>query len=1039
MAYALLAALAAEAEQRRRGARTLLVAPTRGEGREILRALAREHGGWLGLEVTTVRPLALEMVGADLGARGLTLLDEFAEQALVDELLDEALEASPAAAHLRELAEGVGFRAAVREAVKALRLAGISSDDLRSAPLEDPAKHALVLHMLRGLEERLRTGSLADTAAVLEAATAALRDPARFPADSVLLLPGLGTRGIAGRFLRALEDRGARPLPHDRVIGFPAPSGLSWLEADAPASALGRMNDLSHAPSDPEPVTALDLFRASGITEELREVLRRILASGLRWDQAEIVTPDPGAYGPAFHALAIRLGIGVTFAVGLPVERTRPGRVVAAWLRWVRDGFPDAVLRRLLESGDLVGPTRFRDVDGAALSRRLRRLRVGWGRERYLTAIEAARRRLEAAGPRPYPEEDPEAASARHARDLHELEALHALVEPLLAAVPPIPTRVEAAPPPVTPGALARALSRFLDQVPAGGSVDDTAIERLRRILDRVSAELQRPTTFSAALAILAQHLAIRVPAPRAEGRAPWVSDGGHLHLSDVEHGGWSGREATFVVGLDAGRFPGTGAQDPILLDPERIALARHDLPTSGDRLEERRFRMAALLARLKGSVTLSYAAWEPIEGRTLTPSPQLLQVHRLIASRPSDGFEDLARRLGNPLSRIPSGAARLDVEDVWLGALAGDGRMRDGRAAVRASFSGLDAGLAAAEASVGDTIGPHHGLVAPRTRIDPRTDPSIVLSSTRLEALGTCPLRYFYQYVLGASPPEDPSFDPERWLDALRLGSLLHAVYDRTLRAASDEGISPPDPLFLERALSILTEEAEIARLEVPPPSQVVLEREMVLLVDEVRSFVDMVRRDLPTWEATELRFGWDDAGQPPVEIELPSGGRIRVRGAIDRVDRLPSDGIQVVDYKTGWPGRHSTTSVWNGGRRLQHLLYTEVAERLTGQRVDRMEYHFPTKKGENTSAGFTREELRDGLALVDRLLDVVANGLFLPTEESKDCRFCNFAAVCRVREGTYGKVDSARAAWGKAHFESEPYARFQLVRLFKDRGKRK
>ena len=70
------------------GARILLVAPTRGEGREILRALARHSGKWLGFEVTTVRPLALELVGGELGEQGLTLLDEFAEQGMIDELLD---------------------------------------------------------------------------------------------------------------------------------------------------------------------------------------------------------------------------------------------------------------------------------------------------------------------------------------------------------------------------------------------------------------------------------------------------------------------------------------------------------------------------------------------------------------------------------------------------------------------------------------------------------------------------------------------------------------------------------------------------------------------------------------------------------------------------------------------------------------------------------------------------------------------------------------------------------------------------------------
>src|SRR5688572_2037102 len=156
--YALLSALADEAERAPVGARTLLVAPTRGEGREILRALARRRGKWLGFEVTTVRPLALELVGAELAEQGLTLLDEFAEQALVDELLDESLAeltAAGGAAHLQELAEGVGFRKAVREAVGALRLAGIEGRKLASVGFADPGKRDLLAALLSRFEERL--------------------------------------------------------------------------------------------------------------------------------------------------------------------------------------------------------------------------------------------------------------------------------------------------------------------------------------------------------------------------------------------------------------------------------------------------------------------------------------------------------------------------------------------------------------------------------------------------------------------------------------------------------------------------------------------------------------------------------------------------------------------------------------------------------------------------------------------------------------------------------------------------------------------
>src|SRR5262245_17284390 len=182
--YALLTALAAEADRSAPGARTLLVAPTRGEGREILRALARWRGGWLGLEVTTVRPLALELVGADLAARGQTLLDEFAEQALVDDLLDEALDAAPGAEHLRELAEGVGFRAAVRDAVGALRLAGVDARRLASASFADRLKRDLLVTLLARYEERIERDQSVDTAAVLRTAAEAARRSA-LPADVV--------------------------------------------------------------------------------------------------------------------------------------------------------------------------------------------------------------------------------------------------------------------------------------------------------------------------------------------------------------------------------------------------------------------------------------------------------------------------------------------------------------------------------------------------------------------------------------------------------------------------------------------------------------------------------------------------------------------------------------------------------------------------------------------------------------------------------------------------------------------------------------
>src|SRR5690606_20504270 len=160
--------------------------------------------------------------------------------------------------------------------------------------------------------------------------------------------------------------------------------GAAGALAPAPLSRL-------HAPTEGEPAPdAVELFAAATPTDELREVLRRALAQGIPWDRIEIVATDPRVYGAALDSLARRFGIPVTYATGLDVRRTRVGRAAEAYLRWIDEGYPAEILVRLLEAGDLAPPDGADDVSGTALARRLRRLHVGWGRDRYLPAVDRA-------------------------------------------------------------------------------------------------------------------------------------------------------------------------------------------------------------------------------------------------------------------------------------------------------------------------------------------------------------------------------------------------------------------------------------------------------------------------------------------------------------------------------------------------------------------------------------------------------------------------------------------------------------------------
>lgn len=1008
--------------------RRLLVGRSRGEGRELLRALALRGLAWVGLEPTTLRPLALEVAGEELAASGARVLDDLEQEALVEASLDGALKVL-AGSPWEALAEGVGFREAVASTVASLRLAGIRSGRLAASPVRDPHRRELLAALLERYEAGLTGARAVDTAGLLHRAARRLEEEPGALDATVLLLPGLVVRGVAGRLVRALVRGGAVVLPGDAPGGWAGPPpGILW-GGFAPGSAP--VLEAPAAPSDAlHPSVRVSLFRAAGVTEELREVIRRILAEGVPFDQVEIVAADPVAYGSALHALAVPMGIPVSYGVGLPVERTRPGRVMISWFRWVEAGFPEELVRGLLEAGDVAPPRGGELPDGPRLARRLRLLRVGWGWDRYLSVLDGARRGAD--GPPLFrQEESEEEALARQERFRAELEALRAFLAPALEAIPPGLRRGPGGAGSgewTSPASLAAALRDFLSWVRPGDGADATALERLRSRLDRVAATLRRETDPASALRILRRQLRFRVPAPDARGSAPWVSSGGHLHLTDLEHGGCTGRPHCFLVGMDSDRLVPRVTADPLLPDTDRRALSP-ELPTGGERAREDAFLRGALLAQLRGRVTLSYAAWSAAEGREAGPAPILLRAARQHSGNPDLGYEGLPAVLGPVHGRVPTrGALLLDRDDAWISLLAAaPGVLRDGQDAVRQGVPGLAEGVAARRAWEEDTPGPRQGRVRSLPVLDPRADPARVVSASVLEALGSCPLRYLYRGVLGIYPPMDPAFDPDRWLDALHRGSLLHRVFEESLRVWGQVPAGT-DPAELEgRALTILEAEARREAREVPPPGPNVQAREMERLRRDVVAFTALVAREGAPWEALELRFGM--GGVEPARVEVAGGG-ISLRGAVDRVDRGP-DGPEIIDYKTGSSRRFSEgTGVYHGGRRLQHVLYLLSMEALRGERVVGMTYLFPGSSGRNERRSYGRDELRDGGALVGRLLDLVREGRFLPTDNPDDCRFCDYAGICRVT-GEGDQLQSPPARWTASRLGVEPeLAGFREVR---------
>ena len=996
----------------RRGgrARKVLIARTLGEGRELLRQLALRGRSWVGFEVNTLRPLATKFVARELSAAGRAMIDSFDEHALVERAIDDALDAGRGF-RFPTLREKVGFRDAVRHSVAALRLGGIGSRSI-GGPAQATDRQALITAVLRRYEQLLDAGSHADTATVLATATRTLEGDtaAGRLGDPMFLLPGLPDRGLAGRFARALQARGATLLRTDPVEGMRVPKGILW--DVAPPVAAGSYLHAVEGFDGPRP--RIELFAAGSVQDEIRGVLRRAIALGARWDEVEVIAADPSLYGSALHALAESLEIPVTFAVGLPVERTRPGRVVTTYFQWIENDFHESRLRALLEAGDIQPPPPGDGLPGPGLARALRRLRIGWGRERHLARVERAIEGLDARKRGRFQTE--EAFERSQQRKRENLLGLQTLIRPLLDATPPLDGIV-------SPARVATGVKRILARVAPGTDTDDTARERLLRQLDRIEATLTRPTDYASASAIVKTFLQIRIPAPRAEGTAPWSSAAGHLYLTDFAHGGATGRPYTFVVGMDSGRFPGSTLEDPLLLDRERWRLGRGELPLARDRTAEARFNFAQLIARLRGTLTLSYARWDPAEARELAPAPELLQALRLREGDRTLNFEQLEARLGASESRLPRVELATDVDesDVWLRALASpDGRLLDGLQAVGRAYPRLGLGMAAAEGLRTDGASVHTGFLGTHEPALSYQDLSgHTFSASGLGSLGACPRRFLFRYILKAYPPDDPEFDAPRWLNPLERGSLLHLVYQRALELARERGLDPSDEDFAALALSLVDDEGARRLWHVPTPSQAVHEWEMEALRDDTRSFVEMIRAGPPPWIALEMPFGMADH---PTRIDV--GGRpVQVRGYIDRLDDHGAE-LRVVDYKSGTDfGYGGKRGIYDGGRRVQHVIYTLAAAALLNRPVSGMEYHFPTRRGENRVRAFETDELSTGGRLVATLLDGVAAGRFPATDNAKDdCRFCDYGEVCGVRSGRWGQVSCRVTGWTARNLKDLP-----------------
>ncbi|MFW5923634.1 MAG: PD-(D/E)XK nuclease family protein, partial [Planctomycetota bacterium] len=998
-----------------------LIAPTRRAGHQWLRSAALHGAPCINCRVVTTETLAMDV----LKTRSAEDSRVYLKGELGPFFVAQAWNRCDDLSYLDHLESTSGLFENIWSTIQDLRLAGVEAADVTEADWDVEGKRADIAALMQAYEEVLCEREFFDRADLFDLAGRILREDNPFaPRDYRLLLPGdMETSGLEETFLNSFPPQRVRYLPVDRPIDDGDAETTDRTE-EGDLGLLRWLGDTVNAPS-PSGDDSVRMFRAAGEINELREVIRRCHERGWPLDDVELLYTSREPYGHLLHELMetsqhkIDLETDedrwVTFAEGISAACSRPGRALKIWLDCQQNDYPQADLVRMIEDG-LVKVEGLKDSDHtqSSLARVFRSIVIKAGGERY-------HRRL-----------TEEMHNIRHQLDTwdegksglqYRLEACRLLRDTITSLIDSAPDSDDA-------GDLIRSSREFLNS--HARSVSELDENARQGMIERLEELQESDVLPDHDLDVDMRQWVMQLPdQERVLGSAPRP---GCLHAAPISSGGHSGRPHTFIVGLDDAQFPGRGQQDPMVLDEERKELS-DQLSTSGERLNEREADFRRLLARLRGTVTLSYSSYDMLEDDEKFPSPVLMDVYWLLARPDGENIEERSRSLDDfldfvdgPVAFVPSESEGIADVDRWvLNHLCQHGTNYTVEELWADRFPHLIAGQRLVKARKREAFGEYDGFVPGAGRdMDPFDPDGVVLSSSGLEKMGACPLRFFFRYALGLEEPDEIEMDPHAWLDALEKGTFVHELFADFMETLADEerGLTDGD---IDRMKRELEDKLRATREKIPPPSELVYQRERRDLrkTTEILLSRERDRSGEARPEYLEARIGLKLGNDPkdietddPVRMTLGKGKSIRVRGMVDRIDRrapFTSHKYEIIDYKTGstWKYRQDPP-LWEG-RVLQPYIYLQMVNKRLREEIssvataDRFHYFFVSDKGKGQLIGGGEEKFSEARDVIRHLCTLMADGCFLHTEAAEhDCTFCEFKPICQHEDQL--------EEWGKA-----------------------
>jgi len=784
--------------------------------------------------------------------------------------------------------------------------------------------------------------------------------------------PGFGSPFVN---LYALDQNSN--APDDKSSSFYSQTS-SEAESPSEASISGSAERL-YCNCKETDLSNINLVRAYGENNEIEAVLRDIKAKRISFDNACIYASSNEPYAQLLYQKAGQLGISVTFGYGISVRNSRPGKAFNAVIRWIASNYQVTELINMLyqqliqisgENGEMINPYQAANI--------LRASGIGWGRARYLSVLtELSSVETESCKDNEY-----------RIKKFKTMTYLKQFIENLFDMIP------ETSDGNISLNELAKGISGFLGMfVKVKSELDAEAKAAVTESLNQIASGAELFIDFDEALRILKsniEHIRIGISGPK----------NGHLHLCSFDNGYYINRIHHYFIGLDADRFPGSAAEDAILLDIEKKKLSENIIQNK-EKPNENIYRLVELMSGLKGYITLIYSLFDTAENRNKTPSSFVLQVYRMINKNLSAGYTDLKNYFKKTEGYITQNA--IDDSGFWLYKYFNTEEAINITGSAFECYPHVKQGKEAWESRGSERFTPYDGYIG---KIGIETDGE-VFSASKLELLAKCSYQYYLRYILKISPPDEIIYDPEIWLDPLEKGTLYHTIFERFYKAISQKNEKPArerhNELILKIAESVINEFKE----KIPPPNEIVFDIEKREIVESCLIFLAGEEENAGSGMPVEfeLGFGIDKEGYPPIEITLPSKRKFLLSGIIDRIDKVDENIYRIIDYKSGGTYGYSDRDYFKQGRQIQHALYAYACEvllrknnYLQNAKVTEGVYLFPTKKGEGRRFVRVKRDISKFFELLDDLFTIIEKGAFAATEDPGDCRWCDYRVVCRI-----------------------------------------